>query len=56
MDYLGARRAYDKVLESRKAAAVRVRKTDAKTQKFLTELEERERLARERPQISEEEK
>ncbi|XP_071518849.1 dnaJ homolog subfamily C member 17 [Panulirus ornatus] len=55
----GTRKAYDKVLRSRKAAAVRARESDAKTRKLRTELEDRERRAqqaRDHPQISEEEK
>ncbi|KAK8740842.1 hypothetical protein OTU49_002721 [Cherax quadricarinatus] len=55
----GTRKAYDKVLKSRKAAAVRAREADAKTQKFRSDLEERERRfqqTREHLHISEEEK
>ncbi|XP_042240649.1 dnaJ homolog subfamily C member 17-like [Homarus americanus] len=54
----GTRRAYDKVLKSRKAAAVRAREVDAKTQRLRSDLEERERRAQRSrdPQLSEEEK
>ncbi|KAK7084833.1 DnaJ (Hsp40), subfamily C, member 17 [Halocaridina rubra] len=52
----GARSAYDKLLKSRKAAAIRARESDAKSQKLKSQLEERERQAQARPQISEEER
>ncbi|XP_076036690.1 dnaJ homolog subfamily C member 17-like isoform X2 [Oratosquilla oratoria] len=52
----GARSAYDKLLKARKAAAIRARETDAKTQKLRSKLEEREKLAKAQPQISEEER
>lgn len=52
----GARRAYDKLLKSRKAAAIRAREQDSKSQKLRSELEERERRAQNQPMISEEER
>lgn len=52
----GTRRAYDKLLKGRKAAKLRAREADAKTQKLRSELEERERRAQEQPKLSEEER
>ncbi|KAK3870970.1 hypothetical protein Pcinc_023855 [Petrolisthes cinctipes] len=52
----GTRKAYDKVLKGRKAAALRAREADSKTQKLRADLEARERLAHDRPYLSEEEK
>lgn len=55
----GTRKAYDKVLKSRKAAAIRASEVDARTQKLRSDLEVRERRAqrtREQLEISEEEK
>ncbi|XP_066977305.1 dnaJ homolog subfamily C member 17 isoform X2 [Macrobrachium rosenbergii] len=52
----GARKAYDKVLKARKAAKIRAREADVKTQKLRSDLEERERRAQAHPHISEEER
>ena len=52
----GTRKAYDKLLKGRKAAKLRAREADAKTQKLRSELEERERRAQEQPTLSEEER
>uniref|UniRef100_A0A0P4VZQ5 J domain-containing protein n=1 Tax=Scylla olivacea TaxID=85551 RepID=A0A0P4VZQ5_SCYOL len=52
----GTRKAYDKLLKGRKAAKLRAREADAKTQKLRSELEERERQAQEQPRLSEEER
>ncbi|XP_064111879.1 dnaJ homolog subfamily C member 17-like [Macrobrachium nipponense] len=52
----GARKAYDKVLKARKAAKIRAREADAKTQKLRSDLEERERRAQAHPHVSRKEK
>lgn len=52
----GTKKAYDKLLKGRKAAKLRAREADAKTQKLRAELEERERQAQEQPRLTEEER
>lgn len=53
---VGARAAYDRVLKSRKEAAIRNRERSKEEQALRAKLEERERQAAGRPQLSEEER
>lgn len=53
---VGARAAYDRVLKSRKEAAIRNRERSKEEQSLRAKLEERERQAADRPQLSEEER
>lgn len=53
---VGARAAYDRVLKSRKEAAIRNRERSKEEQSLRAKLEEREKKAADRPHLSEEER